>query len=297
MAHEQLPVVSLHRADGRSVVLGHPRDDVPVALTFGVEGLGAGPVSFATSPRLAGHGSVLRGVRVDERELFLPVLLRGATASEVADTRESLTRFLSPLDASMLTLRVAAPGRDTWREITVRYAGGLEGKFSEGYRGVWHRLGLEFKSVDALWRGEPVPIEKQVDAAHKPFLSQTVGFFPVVLADSTVAGRISVDIAGDAPTPPVWYITPPGEDLLIRNVRTGARFYLSGLLTQQIVVDMEAGRVYEAATGENLNHRTSMDTRFFELAPGRQEIEFSMIGATSASKLELVYSPRYLAGY
>lgn len=290
------PVVSFHRADGSAVVLGNGEHGNPITRIHGMQGFGAGPVSFATSARLAGHGSVLRGARIDERELFVPVLLEAESVPELDKVREELIRFLSILDASELTVRVSAPGRDAWREIPVVYAGGLDGDFGDGYWGVWQRLGLKFKAVDALWRGEPVSVSKQITPARKPFLSATEPFFPVKLAGSTVLGRISLDIAGDAPTSPAWTITPPGEDLLIRRLDTGVRFYLDGLITAQVVVDMAAGRVYDAVTGENLNHRTSLDSRFFDLAPGHQELEFSMVSSTSASMLHLVYRPRYLAG-
>lgn len=290
------PVVSLLRADGRELVLGNGEPGAQITRMYGAEGLGLGPVSFATSPRLAGNGSVLRGERVDERELFIPVLLEADDVVALDSLRESLTVFLSPLDSSELVVRVTSPGRDEWRELPVRYAGGLEGDFGDGYHGDWQKVGLKFKALDALWRGQPVTITKMVDAAYKPFLSASVEFFPVVLADSTVAGRISVDIAGAAPTLPVWTVTPPGEDLLIQDLSTGARLYLDGLLPGQVTVDMAQGRVTVASTGENLNDRLSLDTRFFALSPGHQEIAFSMVGASSASRLDLTYTPRYLAG-
>lgn len=300
MRHDAVPTISFHRAGGGSYTLGAAGSAAPVRLARGATGLGIAPPSFATSPKLAGHGSVKRGKRLNERDTMLPVMLSTSSMSGLNDVREDLVRFLSPLDERELTLRVDVPGRDRWREIPVDYAGGLEGDFDDAYHGTWEKRVLEFKATEALWRGEPVRVSKQTDTADaKPFLSATQPFFPVILADSTVAGQLTVDVQGDAPTYPVWTITPPGSDLLIRNRDTGARFYLDGLLTETIHLDMEIGRLWSASdpTGETYWDRVDEDFRMFALQPGRNQLDFSLVGATDASEVNVTYSPRFLAGY
>ena len=288
--------VELVRATGESVVLGDGNTDEPLLLLQGSQGLGVAPQDLSLTPVLAGHGAVLRGARSTDRDIKLPVLVDTNSFDDCHTQLARLQRILNPLNPTEHTVRVSRSGQDGWREIQVRYAGGLEDQ-GEAYYGTWCKVGIELKAPGALWRGEPVQISQQVAPARKPFLSLTEPFFPVILASSTVAGRVSVDIAGEAPTFPVWTVTPPGEDLLIRNLTTGARLFLSGVINGQTVVDMAAGRVYSATTGTNLNDRLSIDSRFFELAPGLQELEFSMVGATAVSMLDLAYAPRYLSGY
>lgn len=299
MLHDAIPTISFHRAGNGSMSIGPARSPRGLSLVFGSQGLGAAPVSFSSAARLAGHGSTLRGKRLDEREIFLPIRIDAPSMSEANKTREDLIRFLSPLDPSELTLRVQVPGRDRYREIPVHYSGGLEGDFDGSYRGNTQAIGLELKATEALWRGEPVSISHQVDPGTKSFLSTTENFFPVLLADSTVAGRIQVDVAGDAPTAPVWTITPPGEDLVIRHEESGAEFYLDGFLSESITLDMSNGRLYSASdpNGDLLWERVSVESRTFQLNPGRNSIEFALVGSTPDSMVHVTYAPRYLAGY
>lgn len=300
MLHDAVPSISFHREGDGSLHLGRAGGPGALNLIRGAQGLGAAPVSFSSAPRLAGHGSVFRGKRLDERDIFLPLELRGGTMSGANTVRDDLRRFLSPLDDRELTLRVSVPGRDRWREIPVHYAGGLEGDDDDQYHGHWERVGLELKSLEALWRGEPESQPFQVDAPTKSFLSLTEPFFPVLLADSTVAGRIQVDVAGGAPTAPLWTITPPGEDLLIRHAESGSEFFLEGYLGETVNLDMSNGRLWSASDpmGDLLWERVPADRgQLFQLTPGRNTIEFALVGSTADSMVHVTYAPRYLAGY
>lgn len=300
MLHDAIPSISFHREGDGALHLGPARSPRGLSLVFGSQGLGASPVSISSAARLAGHGSTMRGKRLDERDIFLPVRVDADSMSEANRVREDLLRFLSPLDPRELTLRVQVPGRDRWREIPVHYAGGLEGDYDGDYRGNTQAIGLELKSAEALWRGEPESEPFQVDAPTKSFLSLTEPFFPVLLADSTVAGRIQVDVAGDAPTSPLWTITPPGEDLLIRHAESGSEFFLEGYLGETVNLDMSNGRLWSASDpmGDLLWERVPADRgQLFQLTPGRNTIEFALVGSTADTMVHVTYVPRYLAGY
>lgn len=300
MQFDAKPRVSFHREGGDRMLVYDAKYSSVLTLTHGSQGLGVAPVSFSSNARLAGHGSTLRGKRLGERDIFLPLRVDKSNmlASNVA--REKMAQFLSPLDDRELTLRLEVPGRAGWREIPVHYAGGLEGDYGGDYRGNSESIGLELKATEALWRGEPVPQSFQVDPGTKPFLSTTEPFFPVMLADSTIAGRITVEVAGDAPTHPLWTITPPGEDLTIRHAESGAEFYLEGLLTENVMLDMSNGHLWSASDpdGDMLWERVPTDRgRMFSMKPGRNSIEFAMVGSTTDSMVHVTYAPRYLAGY
>lgn len=300
MRFDATPRVSFHRDGGDSLLIYDAKYNHLPTLIHGAQGLGAAPVSFSSNARLAGHGSTLRGKRLGERDIFLPLRLDTGHMLASNNYRERILRFLSPLDDRELTLRLDVPGRDGWREIPVHYAGGLEGDYGGDYRGNTESIGLELKATEALWRGEPVSISHQVSPATKPFLSTTEPFFPVMLADSTIAGRITVEVAGDAPTYPLWTITPPGEDLTIRHEESGSEFYLDGLLTENVMLDMSNGHLWSASDpdGDMLWERVPTDRgRMFSMKPGRNSIEFAMIGSTTDSMVHVTYAPRYLAGY
>lgn len=294
--------ISFHRESGSSIVLGEhePDSSNPYHLMDGSLGLGMPPVSFSTKARTSASGSVLLGKHVGEREgIVIPILIQGDSPEYVTAAEEALRKLLSPLDERPLYLRVKTRGRADYREIAVHYTGGLEGDYSKSvYRGTTHRVAVEFRAMEALWRGKPQYIDQQVDPGVKAFLSTTESFFPVVLADATVDAQITLFVSGDAPTYPVWKVTPPGEDLLITHLRTGRRFYLDHLFTEPVTIDMGRRRVTSPSLPNNqLWDKVSLDSRMFPLDPGDNTLEFSMVGSSTASRVEVTYYPRYLGGH
>lgn len=292
--------ITLHRAGGESVTLGAVHStDSPLVLIEGAQGLGMAPTSHTTAGRLVGHGSILRGSRMDEREIFLPFVLDPGTGPVgYNDWLDKLSRIVSPLDRRELTLRVQPIGRDSWREIPVKYAGGLD-SMGELYRGDYGSIGLRFKAFDALWRGSPVTIRQQVNPGRKPFLSATEPFFPVMLADSVIAGEIKVHVQGDAPTWPTWTVSPPGSDLTISKLATGETFQLLGLIDEVITLDMRRSRLTSPGSpdGALWDDVPPEKGAMFQLDQGSNDLQFAMVGASESSYLHLTYHPRYLRGH
>lgn len=300
MSHIKDTIISFHRAGGESITLGSGAAGDKLILLQGSQGLGIGPMSFATSAIPTGHGSIMRGSRINERELFVPFLVDCATPNELSTTLDHLLHVLSPLDERKLTLRVQTPGRDDWREMQVWYQGGLEDAYGDTYRGKFTTVGLRFKAVEALWRGKPISVTRQVDSAIKPFLSATEPFFPVVLSDGVVDGQLTFSIVGNASTFPVWRIVGPGSDLNIIDVTSGKTFFLEGSITAEdpITIDMENETVTSALyPNYELHTRVPLTARHFQLKPGQNVIEFTMVGATPSSKVSVSYQPRYLGGH
>lgn len=299
MSHmDAVPTVSLRRAGGATITFGAAGDGSNLQLIHGAQGLGLAPVSFSSTPRLAGHGSILRGKRLNERDIFIPLYMQAGSASELNDVRQQLLAHVSPMDKRELWLRVEVEGGGGYREIPVHYAGGLEGDYGDGYWGNQAKRGLTLKTFDSLWYGEQLQIGQSVDPAVKHFLSTTTAFFPVILSDSTINDTLTFHLAGDAPVKPTWTVTPPGSDLRIENTATGEFFALTGAITETVTIDMQRGRVTSASSpnGE-LNSLIVPYSTFFELKPGSNTVGFLYTGATSASNVYVTYRPRYLAGY
>ena len=268
-----------------------------LVLIEGSEGLGMAPASWASSPRLAGHGSLVRGGRLNERDIFIPFLIDAGTPQQFDMWMEKLSQLVSPLDPSPLTLRVQPYGRDTYREIRVHYKGGLESS-GKDYHGDWASVGLEFSAFDALWSGAPEVTKRQVAPGSKPFISNTVPFLPVTLSESVVQGQVVVDVRGNAPTWPKWTITPPGTDLLISHQNSKAQFQVLGQLTEPITIDMETGSLTSKSKpiGELWDQVPPAKGALFELRPGRNVMTFSMVGATVDSMVYMEHRPKYLRG-
>jgi hypothetical protein len=133
-----------------------------------------------------------------------------------------------------------------------------------------------------------------------PAASVRAPFFPVVLASSTVEGAFVLDVQGDAEAWPAWEITGPGEDLLIENVTTGDRIFVSGEFKEKVTIvtrPQEQDITSPGATSGELWDRVSVDSVLFPLPPGESHIKMSLVGASAASKVTVTYREAWKAGY
>lgn len=280
------PVVSFAR-DGEAVVLGSGTGSEPILHLHGSTGLGLPPVSVAKTDRLAGDGSAVRGVRYGDREVFLPLLLRGKSQAELDEVRAGLYALLAP-HRGPVEVRVQSPTMGTDRYVRGYLTDGLTGDFGDGYHGSWQKVGLTFDCPDPWWMGEQRLVEMRVAAGVKPFISDTVPFFPVVLAGSTVQGAFAVEIESDAPVRPVWQVEGPGSTLLISS--GSERIYAERAFAAGQVV------TFDARTGTitpDIWDSVSLDSSLFSLPPGQSTVTVAMTGATPDSVVRLVYRERY----
>lgn len=287
------PIVTLAR-DGEELALGRSgRDDV-VHLE-GSMGLGIAPVELADSERLGGDGSITRGVRFGKREVFIPVFVEKASTGELHEWRRALNRLLSPVSgdpaASLVDIRIEDPTTGTSRMVRGIYKAGLEGDFGSDYRGHWQKLGLTFECPDPWWLGPERLRTLQVAPGTKPFLSQSVPFFPVVLAPSNVVGAWDIDVQGDGVVWPSWEVVGPGRDLLIES--GSDRIFIEGEFSSTpTLIQTRPRRITPVERWED----TSMDSVLFPLKPGPNRVKVSMVGADANTLVRLVYRERYLEG-
>ncbi len=282
------PIVSLSRG-GETFTLGRGPDD-PVLHLYGSTGLGLAPVDIASSDRITGDGSVVRGVRYGAREVFLPLLMESDSVAGLSRMRRELNRLLAP-HLGPVEIRVEDPASGTDRMIRGYYREGLDGDFGDGFHGSWQTLGLTFECPDPWWLGPEQMVELRVNPGSKPFLSATVPFFPVVLAQSTVQGRFDVTIEGDGPVWPSWEVLGPGTDLVI--ARGTDRIEIAGAFspTAPVSIDTAAGRISPDRWAD-----TSLRSRLFSLDPGHQSLTVTLVSATPATLVRLTYRERYLEG-
>lgn len=283
------PIVSFSR-DGETLTLGRGPDD-PTLHLDGSDGLGLAPVSIAKSDRLAGDGSIVRGVRYGDRDVFIPVLLEAASTGELSVMRRELTKLLAP-HLGEVEIRVQDPATGTDRMIRGLFREGLEGTFGTEYRGSWQKVGLVFECNDPWWLGPEQIVELSLAPGVKPFLSDTVPFFPVVLAGSTVQGEFDVVITGEGQVWPSWEVVGPGDGLVISN---GIEWLeVSGAFPagSPVLFDTKTRRITPDRWAD-----LSTRSRLFPLEQGPQTITVTLVGATSDSVVRLVYRERYMEGY
>lgn len=282
------PVVSFSR-DGQVFELGRSGAD-PVLHLYGSTGLGLAPVSIASSERLAGDGSIVRGVRYDQREVYIPLFMEAASSGGLSVMRRELTALLAP-HRGPVEVRIEDPATGSDRMVRGYLRDGLDGDFGDGFHGAWQTLGLTFECPDPWWLGPERTAEFRINPGSKPFLSDTVPFFPVILSESAVVGEFEVDVQGEGDVFPVWEIVGPGTDLVLSN---GTDFieisgdFAAGTVTR---IDTGAGRITPDRWAD-----VSLRSRLFPLRPGRQTITATMVGATTDTLIRLTYRERYLEG-
>lgn len=289
---EDAPIVEFVR-DGDAFTLGRRPGDAVIHMT-GSEGLGLAPVEVDSAERLGGDGSVYRGMRYGEREVFLPLAILGESMSEVNETRRRLADFVAP-DRGMVWVRVTDPLTGEVREIEGLYTEGLEGTYGDQYRATWQTLGVRLWCPDPWWKGPERIRTFRVAPGTKPFISQTVPFFPVVLAPSNVVGEFEVAIRGDGEVWPSWEIVGPGSDLVI--ARGDERIFLSGVLSAGTQGRIEVQRDDVIVDPVEWWPRIGMDASFFSLRPGENRLRIEMTGGSTESAVRLVWRERYRKGY
>lgn len=283
MTWSESPIVRFVR-DGETFTLGRDPQSAPALHLHGSTGLGLPPVDISKSDRLTGDGSIVRGIRYTDREVYLPMLLEAKTVTELNTLRAGLYDLLAP---DLGPVEVQVESEQGVRSITGYLTDGLTGDFGDEFHGAWQTLGLTFECADPWWSG-PEQIETlRLNPGSKPFISTTVPFFPVTLAQSTVIGSFEVEIGGAGPVSPVWEVVGPGTDLVISNGTD--RIEINGNFTSTpVVIDTAAGRITPDRWAD-----VTLRSRLFQLQAGANRLTVTMVGATTASEVRLVYRERY----
>ena len=281
------PIVSFSR-DGRVVELGRSGES-PALHLHGSTGLGLAPVDIKSSERLSGDGSIVRGVRYGARDVYVPLLLSGTELS-VTEARRDLTRLLAP-HLGPVDVRIEDPVTGTDRMIRGYLRDGMEGDFGTDFGRSWHRLGLTFECPDPWWLGPEQIVELRIDPGSKPFISQSVPFFPVMLAQSSVQGQFEVDILGDGPVWPSWQVTGPGVDLTISNGQDVIEISGEFDASSPVLIETGPGRITPDRWAD-----LSLRSRLFSLDPGQQMLTVTLVGASTDTLVRLTYQERFLEG-
>lgn len=273
--------------------------DTGISLIRGMTGFGIAPTELTYADRAQSHGSILTGVHLEDRELFIPLIMDADSVQALDELRDSLVERLNPLlGEGTLTVERIADGQR--RSAPVIYKKGLEGDFGDEYWGDWQTFGITFAMGEAFWNGPETKVEWSLANSSKPFVSNSVNFFPIIIGKSNVNGAYTVDIVGDAPAYPVWTITGPATDICITNKVTGQKIQINGevKIGETITIDTRNYTLSGTSRTENeLWDALSLDSTLFPLQKGKNSISAVATGLTSASKITAVYRQQFLKGY
>lgn len=282
------------RPDGYTALLDEPNGYMPL---WGQSNFRAPPVSVTTSPLPRKGGSVIKHARRLERQLTLPILIRGATEAELDDRIDQLAAWFDPTRGDGIITITRADG--TQRQAAVRYTGGLELTEETGdARGFSYvSTVLEFLMPDPLWKDVVDSTATLIGlGTARPFLGEP--FLPLRLTPGHVAMFAAVINSGSAEAWPVWTIPGPGTNPIIRNLTTGEQLLLGITLspTQILTVDTRGDRPAITDQGGHwLNGSVLGGSTMFALVPGSNLLQIEIDENTEGATVELLWRRQWMS--
>lgn len=263
-------------------------------LMPGVTGHQMPPVAITSDPMPAQDGSVFRGIRYAERDLFLPIAIVAESPDEMMTLRRALNQLLSRRNGPV-TCTVQHPNGE-YRWVTGYYVDGGQGDEGDDQSGFFfEKRGLRFRCLDPWWYTDPRTQAWALSETADPFVSATDPFFPLGLASSTVTGQAVVNVDGDTQAEPIWDITGPGNSVTVSANGNSWQYTAALGSVDRIRVDARRFQqtVVDASSGANLFQNLAANPNLWLLEPGPNQVTVSMPGATSASQVRVTWSPRY----
>lgn len=240
-----------------------------------------------------GVGTRLRTVRVDGRDMILPIRMITDDLASLHSLTRSLYGWFDPTRGDGL-LKVTAPDASV-RQIVARYAGGLEMEESPSTLGRgWRTAVLRFRAPYPYWEDTA---DTEVSYSSGVGVSTFFPFFPLVLLPSQVFGTASIGNTGDVEAWPVWMFTGPGSEPSASNLTTGETFTSSITLGagETLTVDTRPGHKSVVDSSGNNQFRTlSASSGLWSLPAGTSTVSLGMGSTTGASSITLAYRRRWL---
>jgi tail protein len=270
-----------------------------VYVTPGVEGRFGPSIALSVVPVAQQPGQRFAQVLHGVAEVKAPLELYGASDSALRASVRTWAHRLDPVRGDGRLL-ITAPAGDQ-RELVCRYASGLDAAV-EDETDLGHRLRaiLRFTTEQPYWRDVS-------DTAAGPWSVGTAAtffpIFPLRLSASEVFADVTVVNAGDVEAWPVWTITGPGSDPVLRNLTTGMVLSLDTTLVggETISVDtrpytsaVPTGKTVTKNDGSSLFATLSATSSLWALIAGSNSVRIELSGATASSRVSLAFRQRYL---
>ena len=258
----------------------------------------SGPQPSLTAVSLPGGGAIPQFYRPTSRPVVVGVFVEAATQGEFLALMDRWARALwneRNGEPAPGTLIVARPD-GTSRQIPVICTDGADQSDDDRTKTgpTWSSFALTLQALDPLWAdGTATQLEFGVyTAAGVPPMP------PVELAPPTLLGQTEVVNTGDADSYPVWTITGPGQPTITNNT-TGRSFGLDVTLGSAETVTVDTRPTMQSAVDGDGDDRwsdlvKSSPRDLWPLVPGLNELNLSLVGSGTGSKVVLSYTRRWL---
>lgn len=184
----------------------------------GLSGLNLAPRSIVEEPVPGMAGTRLREIRVEKREVFLPIFLASDLGhAKFLDRRDELTRLLTTHGIDYAahdgTLNLVANSLRGERYLRCYYVSGYEGLHAIDSGGsFWESIGLTLHAARPYWYGEPWLTQYVKTSTGVQWFPD----FPGELTSGRVLGTdIPVHVGGDIPSWPSLEIGGPASSITI----------------------------------------------------------------------------------
>ncbi len=263
-------------------------DELGWFTTPEVSGWGAKPYEFVVDPLPRGGESV-RFIRSQAGRVIWPLHIWGQTHQTFLERYREIRRaFMSTVHRrSPGILTVSRPdGRS--RQLDVYYEEGFKGEPGEDW--LYANPKLTLYAPDGYWRDTEATI---VTRAYSPGVSFFNPFG--TLSSSQVFGNTVINNPGEVDAWPVWTITGPAESLTATNNTTGQSFILTySLMAGETVTITTLRPTVRGPAGQNLVASLNWPTaQLWPLYGGDNNVEFTVGGSASGTKIQLTFYPRY----
>lgn len=271
--------ISFVDPEGNETVLLHQK---------GMTGRWMPPVMMSDETVPGQDGTRFRQVRYDARQVVVPVVLLEESRADYRAAIRTLVRRLDPKRGEGIL-------RSTWagqtRELACRYLDGMG--FDERFLNIG-TPSLLFRAFDPFWTdGSDTAVA--VGATSASFFP----FFPLRLSGSEVYADTTVDNDGDVEAWPLWTVTGPGNDPILRNLTTGKSIDLTGLSLaagETVEIDTRPGiKTVRDGAGANLYGSMTTASSLFPLAEGSNSLRLEMSASTTDTSFSLRYRRRWLS--
>ncbi|WP_368657626.1 phage tail domain-containing protein [Metabacillus halosaccharovorans] len=266
-------------------------NDVDFRVLDGMNGRFMPPISFIEEEVPFQHGTKLRQVKVNARDVDIPLYIETNSPLELRKTIRNTLKMFNPLKGDGKLRSIAPDGSQ--RELYCRYSTGLEGNEDNDSKGTyWQKVILVFRAFDPYWYDTITRVETFTTGKPATFFP----FFPLRLSSSSVFADATIDNTGDVETYPEWIIQGPGENIVIRNQTTRDAIFLATFLQEgeSIIIDTHPKRkTVKKGDGSNLFAAQTEESSLWPLQEGINNIRIEMGNATSASSVQISYRNRY----
>jgi Phage tail protein len=262
-------------------------------LAPGIEGFDLPKASLLTERAASQFGAFARGVDVDSREIFLPIIVHASTLTELLERRDEFNRVSAPYHLQPTELVATRPDGSQRRIEGYRISDGPVWDLRTWIpRIAFQKFGVVFVCPDPWWRGASAFYTWALPGdVYETFFPIT----PVNLASSQIIGDpLEVIVAGDVITYPRWEITGGMTALTVEHIESGRSWTLTNTIDSgdTVIVDTDP-RLIEVPPVLGPDGETSWfqflepPYDLFTLEPGTHHIDVSVTAADANTQIRL----------